>query len=389
MALRDQLNTNYLIGALAAAALAATLFVSFLIICNFPEGTISPDGKGYINITEYFMGRDVELNKFRVSRPLVPILAIPLTYIVEPKISYLVVNALLFILLTGLFYVMATLLLKDDTQALYATALLLFAFPVYYRGINVTVDMASWVLFVLVGSIVLDADNSGKLTPRTFFVLSFFCGVGTLITEMVLVSFLFILFFYAFSRLQRESWSRFFYSLFLICASFSVPVLVIQAGVYWLFDYTIFDKAIKVRELSANAPLTLGPVGFMRALVGAFSVSLFFAVFGLVEFFKKQDNVVAFSALLLAGLITFSAVWTSVTRFVFVLSPLVFTCCIRGIIVLSGMLQGVLRYNDTVKKTLHIAAVVFIIIINVLMYCVFLRFGTTLAMAKKFLLFLF
>jgi hypothetical protein len=53
------------------------------------------------------------------------------------------------------------------------------------------------------------------------------------------------------------------------------------------------------------------------------------------------------------------------------------------------MLQGVLRYNDTVKKTLHIAAVVFIIIINVLMYCVFLRFGTTLAMAKKFLLFLF
>ena len=73
----QQSDKNNLLSLFVISFLMVTIFVSFLIIFNFPKGTISPDGEGYVRVTQYFMGEDVQLDKVRVSRLVVPVLAIP------------------------------------------------------------------------------------------------------------------------------------------------------------------------------------------------------------------------------------------------------------------------------------------------------------------------
>ena len=98
----DKSDRLYLSMSIIFAILAAGTFVIFLILLEFPEGTISPDGPGYVSVTEYFKGEDVELFKRRVSRPIIPILALPFSFFLDTQLSFIVVNAILFVFLEQL-----------------------------------------------------------------------------------------------------------------------------------------------------------------------------------------------------------------------------------------------------------------------------------------------
>ena len=78
---------------------------------GFPPGAISPDGASYMTVTDYFRGEEVILSTWRVSRPIVPLLALPLSYIMSTELSFLLVNSVLFVLLVGVFFKLAEHLL--------------------------------------------------------------------------------------------------------------------------------------------------------------------------------------------------------------------------------------------------------------------------------------
>ena len=125
-----------------------------------------------MNVTDYFRGEDVILDKLRVSRPIVPLLALPLSYFMSTELSFLVVNSVLFVLLVGVFFGLAGHLLATSKQAFYAAILLIFAFPVYYRGINVTVDLASWLIFVVTARVLLELEHRGAVNVAAFSVVA-------------------------------------------------------------------------------------------------------------------------------------------------------------------------------------------------------------------------
>ena len=123
----DESDRLYLSVSIIFAVLLAGIFITFLILSGFPDGTISPDGHGYVSVTEYFKGQEVELSKFRVSRPIVPILALPFSWFLDTQLSFIIVNAILFVLLVSVFYFIAKELLGEPLYALYANLLLIFA----------------------------------------------------------------------------------------------------------------------------------------------------------------------------------------------------------------------------------------------------------------------
>lgn len=389
----------YLVAALAVAGLMAALFVGFLVLSGLPEGAspqvlkesypaISPDGPGYVTVTEYFRGEDVVLDKWRVSRPVVPLLALPLSYVISTELSFVIVNAVLFVLLVGTFYGLAERLLATTQQAFYATILLIFAFPVYYRGINVTVDLASWLIFVVTALMLLELERRDAVSVTVFSVLAVFCALGTLVTELVFASFMLVLCFYLIKLRRRISRRQLLGHSLIICASFAAVILVLQLILYLVFDYGFFDKTQRQLTWFANNPLNLGPTGFVRALGGAFLASLLLVPLGLLDIRRSMQNRELLLAMLVSALLTLAAVYTNSIRFVFVLFPVVFPVAVLGAVRLAEMGRSVLRMGRVGARVTEVALLSGVCAFSLFTYVGFLRYGSTMEMARRFVPFL-
>lgn len=389
----------YLVAALAVAGLVAALFVGFLVLSGLPEGAsaevlkesypaISPDGPGYVTVTEYFRGEDVMLDKWRISRPVVPLLALPLSYVISTELSFVIVNAVLFVLLVGAFYGLGERLLTTPKQAFYAAILLIFAFPVYYRGINVTVDLASWLIFVVMALMLLELERRDSVTVTVFSVLAVFCALGTLVTELVFASFMLVLCFYLIKLRGSLPLRHLLGHSLIICASFAAIVLVLQLILYLVFDYGFFDKTQRQLAWFANNPLNLGPTGFVRVLAGAFLASLLLVPPGLLAIRRSMQNRELLLAMLVSALLTLAAVYTNSIRFVFVLFPVVFPVAALGAVRLAEMGRSALRLGRVGALATEVALVSGVCAFSLLTYVGFLRYGSTIEMARRFLPFL-
>jgi hypothetical protein len=377
----------------------AALFVGFLVWSGLPVGVssrvvresypaISPDGPGYVTVTDFFRGEDVVLDRSRVSRPLVPLLALPLSYVVPTELSYIVVNAALFLLLVGAFFGLAEHLLGTAQHGFYATVLLIFSFPVYYRGINVTVDLASWLIFVVTARVLVELERRGAVRLSTFTVLSALCGLATLVTELVFSSFLLVLSFYLIRRRRQCRPLRLVADLGTMAAAAGAVVLLLQATIYLVFDYGFFEQLQRQVVWFSENPLNLGLAGFVRVLVGAFLVSLLLVPVGLLDLRQSMQDRELAAAMLVAALLTLLAVYTHSIRFVFVLFPVVFPIAVLGVVRLAGIGGAVFGLGRRGTLAIEVALLSGVCAINVATYAGVLRYGSTIEMARRLLPFL-
>jgi hypothetical protein len=304
------------------------------------------------------------------------------------QLSFVIVNAILFVLLVILFYFIAKELLGEPLHAFYANLLLIFAFPVYYRGINVTVDLASWLIFVCTSYIILYCKKENLVTIRAFSIMAVFCAIGTLVTELVLASFLLVFFQYLFESFKRNSLMKIFRGLIIIGSSFAIPFIIFQLFIYLIFDYSIFDKANRQMDWFANNPLNLGFMGLIRILIGTFSISLLFLPMGILEFWQNKRYVKLHLAMFVSIMLTLFAVYTYSIRFAFVLFPLVFTFNIRGILFIISKFQFFFPANQKQEQVARLTLVVIVCTFNISLYLGFLWYGSTTEIAKHLLSFL-
>ena len=276
----------------------------------------------------------------------------------------------------------------EPLHAFYANLLLIFAFPVYYRGINVTVDLASWLIFVCTTYMILYCKKKGLVKIRAFSIMAVLCAIGTLVTELVLASFLLLFFQYFFEYFKKKPITKIFQDLIIIGLFFAIPFMILQLLIYLIFDYSIFDKASKQMDWFANNPINLGILGLIRILVGTFSISLLFLPFGILEFWKNKRYIKLHLAMLVSIMLTLLAVYTNSIRFAFVLFPLVFTFNIRGILFIISKLQFVFPASQKRLDVVKLAAVVAVCAFNIVLYFGFLQYGSTTAIAKHLLRFL-
>ena len=379
---------RYLLVAIGLASLIATLFVGFLLVTGFPPGAISPDGASYMTVTDYLRGEEVILSTWRVSRPIVPLLALPLSYLMSTELSFLIVNSVLFVLLVGVFFKLAEHLLGAPKLAFYAAILLIFAFPVYYRGINVTVDLASWLIIVVTARVLLELENRGALTGAVCSALAALCAFGTLVTELVFASFLLVLCFYLIKRWGERPLRLLLRASLIICVSFAVVIVVLQLTIYLIFDSSVLDKAQRQMIWFANNPLNLGPAGFVRVLVGAFLVSLLLVPLGMLDIRRSVQNRGLLVAMLISALLTLAAVYTNSIRFVFVLFPVVFPIAVLGIARLAQTGRSMFRFGSLGALITEVLLLSAVCAFNLLAYAGFLRYGSTIEMARQFIPFL-
>jgi hypothetical protein len=378
----------------------AILLVDFLVVTGLPPKgstwqevvesypTISPDGPGYVNITDYLRGEDVDLNPLRASRPILPLLALPLSYFMSTELSFLVVNALLFVFLVVVFFDLSGHLLNSSKQAFYATVLLIFAFPVYYRGINVTVDLASWLIFVVTARILLELEHRRAIRVAAFSALAALTALGTLVTELVTTSFMLVLCFYLIKRWRERPLGRLLGDALLIGGSFAAVILMLQITIYLVSDYGFFEHFQKQVQWFAAHPLNSGPAGFVRVLVGAFLVSLLLVPMGVLDFRRSMRNRELVLAMLAGALPTLAAVYTNSIRFVFVLFPVIFPLAVLGLVRLAETGRSVFRFSRRGTLVIEVVFLSVVCAFNILTYFGVLRYGSTTEMARQLLPFL-
>jgi hypothetical protein len=318
----------------------------------------------------------------------VPLLALPLSYVVPTELSYIVVNAALFLLLVGAFFGLAEHLLGTAQHGFYATVLLIFSFPVYYRGINVTVDLASWLIFVVMARVLVELERRGAVRLSTFTVLSALCGLATLVTELVFSSFLLVLSFYLIRRRRQCRPLRLVADLGTMAAAAGAVVLLLQATIYLVFDYGFFEQLQRQVVWFSENPLNLGLAGFVRVLVGAFLVSLLLVPVGLLDLRQSMQDRELAAAMLVAALLTLLAVYTHSIRFVFVLFPVVFPIAVLGVVRLAGIGGAVFGLGRRGTLAIEVALLSGVCAINVATYAGVLRYGSTIEMARRLLPFL-
>jgi len=376
----DARDRRALVTALALAAAAAGAFLAFAWAADVHDPRISPDGDSYVSVLRYLAGETDSVRLLRLSRPGVPALALLWSDAVDPVSAFLVTNALLFVVLVGVFFRLARELLGDPRGAFQASLLLICAFPVYYRGINVTVDLASWLIFVTTAVAILHFTRAGRFDRKVALAMSLGCAVGTLVTELVLVSLVLIALEYFFQHRTVMSFRSLLGDVTTIFLVFGVPVLLYQLAFAYAFDFSLLDNFGAKLIMARAVPYSLGPLGLLRTLVATFSASLLLVPLGLYDLRRGAPHRRLVASMTIACVATLLTVYISSVRFAFVLFPVVFPLAVRGARTLADS-SGAGRW----LASLCIGAVCGF---NGLLYVALLRVDTTEELARRFVPFL-
>jgi len=366
--------------ALALAAVAAGLFVAWTWNASLEDPRISPDGESYASVTRHLAGDAGPVSVLRLSRPVVPALALLWTPVIGPVPAFLVTNGVLFVALVGVFFGLARELLGSARGAFQACALLLCAFPVYYRGINVTVDMASWLFFVVVASVLLRRERDGRFTRGLAIALALACAAGTLVTELVLASLALVALEYARAHFRAKSLPALAGDLAWIGLAFGVPVLLYQLAFAHAVGFSLLENFQAKLGMAAEVPYSLGPGGLLRTLAATFSLALVLVVPGLRALRRDPRHARVLASMTIACVATLLAIYISSVRFAFVLFPVVFTLAVRGAHALAEACGG--------RRWVETASIGAVCAFNLLLYAAFVRFDTTDALARAWVPFL-
>ena len=137
-----------------------------------------------------------------------------------------------------------------------------------------------------------------------------------------------------------------------------------------------------------NNPLDRGFLGLIRVLVGAFNISLLFLPMGILEFWQNRPYAKLHLAMFVSTILALLAVYVNTIRYAFVLFPLVFTFNIRAILFIISKMQIALSASDKQLQVAKLTLVVIVCLFNIFLYFGFLRYGSTIAIAKHLLWFM-
>ena len=145
------------------------------------------------------------------------------------------------LLMIPLFYFFSYLITSDERISFYSVICFILSPQTMYHTSRALVDMATWSLFLftLIYS-VLEMRNK-QINHSKLMLISFMCGVCSLMKEHAGSSIIFINLMYFFTIDYQNTYYRNIHRIFTNTFLFSIPIIVNSFIVFQIYEYTILD----------------------------------------------------------------------------------------------------------------------------------------------------
>lgn len=337
-------------------------------------GQVYPDSPSYIAAAHFFQGRNIsgEAAQFRLLRPVVPLLASIINYVVDIRTSFALVNLVFWCAASILMFYFTRMLTKDTDASILSSALFTTGIPLLLFGDAVLTDMAGY-FFVLLGIYIIIRWDLPHATFRRVCIAALIVAIGILSREIVVSVLIFALMW---TILSKGSLSR------------TVLFLVVPVGVSLLWSFAVavsyitwysqgglaFAAAHQQMGLLQRGYRLLGSIEYA---FGRYPEIIVLAALGFLRIRTKDYLKVHIS--ILVGALAVILAWPIVdTRFTFILFPSIFVLAGDGLteaytIILKSRLISTIwpTFRDT--KTKRFAFMLLIIVLYVLITNVVLR----------------
>ena len=179
----------------------------------------------YFNITRFFLGQEALYSRFLILRLLVPLLAAPLSTVMDLPHAYGVVNTAFYVMAGLVCYLLTLKVTSSARAALYSSVLLITSFPMIVYGATASKEGAGVFFQLLAALLVLRLAEGGGL--RRALLYGLMAGVGILSLEVVLSAIAFGFLLLASRRMFREAlaWLASLVPLLIVCLAFSYSPL--------------------------------------------------------------------------------------------------------------------------------------------------------------------
>jgi 4-amino-4-deoxy-L-arabinose transferase-like glycosyltransferase len=170
-------------------------------------GVMSGDHPQYFNVTRFLLGQEplYDYARPRVVRLLVPLLAAPLSTVMDLPHAYGVVNTIFYVMAGLVCYFLTLKVTSSSRAALYSSALLVTSFPLIAYGATASKEGAGVFFQLLAALLALRLVEEGGL--RRALLCGLVVGVGLLSMEVVLPAIAFGFLLLASRRMFREAFA--------------------------------------------------------------------------------------------------------------------------------------------------------------------------------------
>jgi 4-amino-4-deoxy-L-arabinose transferase-like glycosyltransferase len=179
----------------------------------------------YFNVTRFFLGQEPLYNRFLIFRMLVPLLAAPLSTVMDLPHAYGVVNTAFYVMAGLACYLLTLKVTSSAKAALYSSVLLVTSFPMIVYGATASKEGAGVFFQLLAALLALRLAEGGGL--RRALLYGLMAGVGILSLEVVLSAIAFGFLLLASRRMFREAlaWLASLVPLLMVCLAFNYSPL--------------------------------------------------------------------------------------------------------------------------------------------------------------------
>jgi len=300
------------------------LIVLGSVECITHFGQIYPDSPGYLNVSQYLVGKDDLKSPSRLLRPVIPALAVLLEPFFGLRIAFGLINLALWVSSSLIIFAFCRDYLRYDFADAYTAAVLLTtSFPYLRWGGAVLTDMGAY-FFILLCLYVWSRRKYEKkehLISKVDLVFVLLVNLGILAKENVAMVPLFLLLSTIFLR------GRLVKSVALAGLCFLFPIVwALLSGA----DYLGWYLTGGVRY-SMERGFLMGPRSFIVAFTYAFGwVGALLAIFGFLS--EDSDATIRWHMNVLAAGLPVILSWPIADpRFMFILFPSVIPMSVAGL----------------------------------------------------------
>ena len=335
---------------------------------------ITSDSPSYIQTVNFFIGKS-SVKPHRLLTPLGPLIATIFQPIGGIVIAFGIENGIFYVLSSILVYLIGEKLYSNKQVAFFASVLFSSATSVITWGIAVLTDMGVWFFYLL--SIFLTLQFLKEKKVEILAINGVICGLGFLMKENSVASVIFFILSVSFSSLFHKDKFR---AIVLFGSLFLIPIIIIQAIVFQLFQYTYLDWYVYNLNLYSEAYFTFPR--FIIGLVLAFTLMLPLFVVGLWREVKEKDKSTIsrlrkYLFLTISSSIPIFAWSLLIERFIFLLFPTIIPLSCYGLL----EFQNALNKKSTNKIARGIT--ILILVIYIVFNNIFLYFRPELLMIYK------
>jgi hypothetical protein len=260
---------------------------------------LTVDSLDYYNLTGYWrsiiLGEDVSEVNFipgfdpgesrisivRLFRPVVPILALPLSFITSVETSFFITNTLLIIVSSLIVFVSAERIGRSRLECYSTAVLFTSSYFVLSWGISILVEAGSWfftALSIFIGIRIWI--NHIEMTLPKSVVYGFVLGFGVLTKEFNIAGILFVVIVLV--MIQRRERTKSFISTIAFFLASLVPPLMVQLGTWLSFGYTYYDYFLV--QIVYQSDVSLGGIesitNYVWSYYLAFGLMIPFSIIG-------------------------------------------------------------------------------------------------------------